>query len=145
MSHSPASEWRSTVSQVPRTTDGDTPAKAADSAPGAGEMLLHPGKALKFVFSMLRDPRVSVIRKLVFIVPIVFLFLALLAPETVLGVIAGTVLPVAGEALSLPVDVSLDWVTLAILGFALLRIFPSHIVSEYHQRLFHASRQQRDN
>jgi len=128
--------------QVPQTNDGKTTANASDSAPGAGEMLLHPGKALRFVFSMLRDPRVSVIRKLVFIVPIVFLFMALLAPETILGVIAGTILPVAGEVLSVPVDVSVDWVTLAIIGFALLRIFPPHIVSEYHQRLFHPSRQQ---
>jgi hypothetical protein len=130
------------MSQLPRKNDENTTAQASESAPGAGELLLHPGSALKFVFSLLRDPRVSILRKLIFVVPIVFLFLALLAPETVLGVIAGTVLPVAGEALSLPVDVSLDWVTLVILGFALLRIFPRHVVSEYHQRLFHASRKQ---
>ena len=35
---------------------------------------------------------------------------------------------------------SLDWITLAIIGFALLRIFPSRIVSEHHQRLFHKAR-----
>jgi len=131
------------MSQLPRRTDGDGTVEAPDSRPGAGEMLLHPGRTFKFLISLLRDPRVSVVRKLVFLVPIALLILALLAPETILGVIAGTVLPVAGEVLSLPLDVSVDWITLAVIAFALLRIFPPHIVSEYHQRLFHKSSDER--
>ena len=125
------------MSQVPSTTDTSGTPEAAESRPGAMEMLFHPGQSIKFVLSLLRDGRVSVVRKLLFLLPIAILILALLAPETIIGVLVGTVLPVAGEVLSLPLDVSLDWITLVIIGFALLRVFPAHIVGEHHQRLFH--------
>jgi len=125
------------MSQLPSTTDSEGTPEAPESRPGALEMLFHPGQSFKFVLSLLTDRRVSVVRKLLFLVPIAILILALLAPETIIGVLVGTVLPVAGEVLSLPLDVSLDWITLVIIGFALLRIFPPRIVSEHHQRLFH--------
>jgi hypothetical protein len=126
------------MSQVPQRADA-TPT-VRDSRPGAGEMLFHPARSFRFVTSLLTDRRVSPARKLLFLAPILVLILALLAPETILGAIVGTLLPVAGEILSLPIDVSLDWITLAIVAFALLRVFPSHVVGEHHQRLFHKAR-----
>src|SRR5581483_6132654 len=97
------------MSQLSRKPDADGASEAPDSRPGALEMLFHPGQSFKFVLSLLTDRRVSVARKLLFLVPIALLILALLAPETIIGLIVGTVLPVAGEVLSLPLDISLDW------------------------------------
>jgi hypothetical protein len=131
------------MSQLPSTTAANRTTEPPDSRPGAFEMLFHPGRSFRFVTSLLGDRRVSLLRKLLFLLPIVILILALLAPETIIGLIVGAVLPVAGEVLSLPLDISLDWITLAIIGFALLRIFPAPIVGEHHQRHFHKPKNER--
>src|SRR5579863_1766592 len=49
--------------------------------PLVSELLLHPVKALQFVGGLLTDRRVSVVRKLLFVVPVLGLLFALLLPE----------------------------------------------------------------
>lgn len=105
--------------------------------PHVSELLLHPVKALKFVGGLLTDRRVSVFRKLVFVVPVLGLLVALLLPESLVAALAGTVLPVVGALISLPIGATLDWTVLAAVALLLLHIFPASIVREYHARLFH--------
>jgi hypothetical protein len=105
--------------------------------PHVSELLLHPVKALRFVGGLLTDRRVSVVRKLLFVVPVLGLLIALILPESLVAVLAGTVLPVVGALLSLPIGATLDWTILAAVALLLLHVFPARIVREYHARLFH--------
>lgn len=108
--------------------------------PTAGEMLLHPFKTLYMVVALLVDRRVSILRKLLFVVPIVVLAVGLIVPETLVGILAGIVAPVVGLALDLPIDGAVDWLGVGLLAFALLAVFPTPIVAQYHAQLFHRTR-----
>jgi hypothetical protein len=105
--------------------------------PSLPEMLAHPIRSLAFVGALLRDRRVHPARKLVFVVPLVVLVAALLAPESLLGAAAGVLLPLLGVVLSVPIDAALDWVVAGLIGYGLLRVFPAEILREHHQRIFH--------
>lgn len=121
------------------------PAAPAASAlhaarPSAGEMLLHPFKTMYMVVALLVDRRVSIVRKLAFVVPIAVLALGLMVPETIFGILSGIAAPVVGLALDIPVDAAVDWVGLGLLAVALLGVFPAAVVAQYHAQLFHRKR-----
>jgi hypothetical protein len=105
--------------------------------PGIFEMLTHFGRALRLAGALLRDRRVSFLRKLVFIVPLVVMLIALLAPETAIAGFVGAVLPVVGPAVDIPADAAIDWLSLGLLSFGLMRVFPLPVLDEHYQRIFH--------
>jgi len=86
---------------------------------------------------LLGDGHVSFVRKIVFIVPLLVAVVALLAPETAIAAFVSTILPVVGPAVDLPADAAIDWISLGIIGFAMLRVFPLPILNEHYQRIFH--------
>jgi hypothetical protein len=110
------------------------------SSPHPWEMMLHPFKTLRFVNALRRDRRISWLRKLLYVGPLLVLFGALLLPESILAALVAVALPVVGPVANLPADAVLDWAFLGVAAYALLGILPRAIVSELHAQVFHPGR-----
>jgi hypothetical protein len=108
--------------------------------PHPWEMVLHPVKTLRFVNDLRQDQRISLIRKLLYLGPMLLLLLAVLLPEGIVAVVLAAVLPLVGPAINLPTDAVLDWAFFGIAAYALLGIFPHAIVAEHHAQVFHPGR-----
>lgn len=121
-----------------------TPQKAQVPAPASSyagyrpnfvQMIFHVGRTSRLAGALLRDPHISIFRKIFFLGAIAGLILALALPESV-GELASTILPFIGPAIGLSGDIAIDWVAATVIGFNLLRIFPPEIVGEHYDRLF---------
>jgi hypothetical protein len=110
------------------------------SSPHPWEMVLHPFKTLRFVNDLRRDRRISWLRKLLYVGPLVVLVVALLLPESMLAALVAVALPVVGPVANLPADAALDWGFLGLAAYALLGILPHRLVAEHHAEVFHPSR-----
>jgi hypothetical protein len=110
------------------------------SRPHPWELVLHPLKTLRFVNDLRRDRRISWLRKLLYVGPLVLLLGALLLPESILAAVVALALPVVGPIANLPADAAVDWAFLGIAAYALLGILPHTIVAEHHAELFHPGR-----
>ncbi len=108
--------------------------------PHVWEFVLHPLKALRFVGALARDPRVSVLRKILFVAVVGALVGALLVPDGVIAMLAATLLPIFGPVVALPADATVDWLFIGTVAYALLGLFPASIVLEQHARIFHPRR-----
>lgn len=111
-----------------------------DSRPHPWEMVLHPITTVRFMNALRRDPRISHVRKLLYVGPIVVLVVALLLPESVVAAGVALLLPLVGPLVNLPVDAALDWFAVGLAAYALLGVLPRRIVREHHARLFHPAR-----
>jgi hypothetical protein len=127
----------STLQQSPERNEM-APVKSA--SPHPWEMIIHPLKTLRFVNSLRGDRRISWLRKLLYIGPLVLLVVALLLPESVLAAVVAAALPVIGPIADLPADGVVDWAFVGLAAYALLGILPRAIVSEQHARIFHPNR-----
>jgi hypothetical protein len=110
------------------------------SSPHPWEMILHPFKTLRFVNDLRKDRRISWLRKLLYVGPLLVLLGALLLPESILAAAVAVALPVVGPIANLPADAALDWAFLGLAAYALLGILPQRIVAEHHAQLFHPGR-----
>ena len=108
--------------------------------PHPWEMVEHPFKTLRFVNDLRRDGRISLVRKLLYVVPLLLLLLAVLLPEGIIAGLVAVALPVVGPAINLPADAVIDWVLLGIAAYGLLSIFPLALVAEHHAQVFHPRR-----
>jgi hypothetical protein len=110
------------------------------SRPHPWEMVLHPITTLRFMNALRRDPRISHVRKLLYVGPILVLLVAFLLPESVVAAGVALLLPLVGPLVNLPVDAALDWFAIGLAAYALLGVLPRRIVREHHARLFHPTR-----
>jgi hypothetical protein len=101
-----------------------------------GDIIFHLPRAVRLIGALLRDRRVGIIRKVVFVAVFGAFALALIIPETLFGAVVGTLLPLIGLVLNLPPDVVLDWFVLGIASFEMLRVFPRRILAEHYQRIY---------
>jgi hypothetical protein len=115
------------------------------SSPHPWEMIIHPFKAVRFMSALGRDGRVSLLRKVLYIVPILVLVVALLLPETIIADVVALALPVVGPIVDIPADGVLDWAFIGLAAYALLGILPQAIVREQHTRVFHSGRMARQS
>src|ERR1700692_1998461 len=95
--------------------------------PSNFSMFFHAFKTLNLIYALLGDRRVSIIRKLGFILPIVLLLLVLIFPDVLSEAVLSTVLPILGTILGIPIDAGIDWVAFALVVMALMRVFPSEL------------------
>jgi hypothetical protein len=102
--------------------------------------VLHPVHTVRFMQALGRDPRISWVRKLLYLGPLLLLLVAVLLPEGIIAVAIAALVPLVGPLVNLPADAALDWVLLGLAAYALLRVFPEHIVREHHAQLFHHGR-----
>ena len=123
--------------QLLRTDSTDT---TESTRPHPWEMVLHPIKMVRFVNSLWRDPRISWIRKLLYLAPLLVLLVAVLLPEGIVATLLAGLVPILGPLVNVPADAAIDWVVLGLAAYALLGIFPKQIVREIHARLFHPTR-----
>ncbi len=123
--------------QLLRTDSTDT---TESTRPYPWEMVLHPIKMVRFVNSLWRDPRISWIRKLLYLAPLLVLLVAVLLPEGIVATVLAGLVPILGPLVNVPADAAIDWVVLGLAAYALLGIFPKQIVRELHARLFHPTR-----
>jgi hypothetical protein len=103
-------------------------------------MVIHPFKTMRFVNALRKDHRISWLRKLLYVGPMLLLLGALLLPESVLAALVAAVLPVVGPLANIPADAAIDWAFIGVAAYALLGILPRAIVSEHHAQLFHPGR-----
>lgn len=122
---------------LPRTDSTDT---TGSTRPQPWEMVLHPIKMVRFVHSLWRDSRISWVRKLLYIAPLLVLLVAVLLPEGIVATVLAGLVPIVGPLVNVPADAAIDWVVLGLAAYALLGIFPKQIVRELHMRLFHPAR-----
>ena len=119
------------------------PVPGAGAVPADGvrphpmEMAWHPIKTVRFVDALRRDPRISLMRKLLYLAPLLILLIALLLPEGVVAAGVALLVPLVGPLVNLPADAALDWFVFGLAAYALLGVLPSRIVAEHHARLFH--------
>ena len=111
--------------------------------PHPWEMVIHPAKTVRFINALGHDRRISLLRKLLYVVPIFLLVGALLLPESILAAAVALALPVVGPIINLPADGIVDWAFIGLAAYALLGIFPHAIVREQHARIFHPRRMAR--
>jgi hypothetical protein len=110
------------------------------SSPHPWEMVLHPFKTLRFVNDLRTDRRISWLRKLLYVGPLIVLLAALLLPESILAALVAVALPVVGPVANLPADAAIDWGFLGLAAYALLGVLPHRIVVEHHAEEYHPSR-----
>jgi hypothetical protein len=108
--------------------------------PHPWEMVVHPIKTLRFVNDLRRDPHIALVRKLLYLLPMLLLVLAVLLPEGIIAALIAVALPVVGPVINLPTDAVIDWAFLGIAAYALLGIFPHALVAEHHAQVFHPGR-----
>jgi hypothetical protein len=125
---------------LPSSVAGAAGLPADGTRPHPWEMVQHPVKTVRFMDALRRDPRVSGVRKLLYIGPLLLLLIALLLPEGVVAAGVALLVPLVGPLVNLPADAALDWVAFGLAAYALLGVLPSRIVAEHHARLFHAGR-----
>ena len=116
------------------------PAPVKSARPHPWEMIAHPFKTLGFVNALRTDRRISMLRKILYVGPIVLLLAELLLPESIVAVALAVALPVVGPVANLPADGVVDWAFIGLAAYALLGILPKAIVSEQHARFFHPGR-----
>ena len=108
--------------------------------PHPWEMVLHPVKTLHFVKDLCQDPHIALVRKLLYLLPMLLLVVAVLLPEGVIAALIAVALPLVGPAINLPADAVIDWVFVGIAAYALLGIFPHAVVAKHHAQVFHPGR-----
>jgi hypothetical protein len=98
----------------------------------AFQALGHLPRTMKVAAATMRDERVSIVPKILFIGSIVFVLAALLTPEALAEFVA--VIPGLGDVLALaglPIDGVIDWLALGITALNMMKLFPQHIVNEH--------------
>jgi hypothetical protein len=124
-------------SNPPRAVSEASVLPADGTRPHPWEMVQHPIKTMRFLEALRRDRRVSPMRKLLYIAPLLILLIALLLPEGLVAAGVALLIPLVGPLVNLPADAALDWVAFGFAAYMLLGVLPSRIVAEHHARLFH--------
>ncbi len=104
--------------------------------PGRFEVFFHLIKTGKLIGSLLIDRRVSIIRKLLFVLSVGIFVIVLFFPDAIGEVALSALLPLVGTVLGVPIDAGFDWIAFALTVVSLLRFFPPEMVSEHYRNIF---------
>ena len=100
------------------------------------DIFLHGFKTTKLVGRLLKDRRVPVTRKLLFLGSVTGLLVVLLFPDVISETFLSVILPAVGTVLGIPIDAGMDWIAFALLLVNLLRFFPEDVVAEHYKTVF---------
>jgi hypothetical protein len=100
------------------------------------DIFLHGFKTTKLVGRLLKDRRVPVTSKFLFLGSIVGLLVIMLFPDAVSETFLSVILPFVGTVLGIPIDAGMDWIAFALVIVNLLRFFPQDLVAEHYQSVF---------
>jgi hypothetical protein len=116
---------------MPASTNTNTHATPTNRL-NAVQSITHLPRTFKVVGGVLKDARVNILPKIVFVGGIVALLLALLTPEAFAEIV--NAVPFVGQALGaleIPVDGAVDWIALGLAAFNLMKLFPQEVVNEH--------------
>jgi hypothetical protein len=102
------------------------------------DVFFHLIRTGKLIGSLLGDRRISIVRKVSFLLSVGALLVVLLFPDVLGEVVWSTILPFIGTVLGVPIDAGFDWAAFAIVVVSLLRFFPAEVVSEHYFNIFKA-------
>jgi hypothetical protein len=100
------------------------------------DIFLHGFKTTKLVGRLMKDRRVPVTRKLLFLGSVGGLLVIMLFPDIISETFLSVILPFVGTVLGIPIDAGMDWVAFALLLVNLLRFFPEDLVAEHYKMIF---------
>jgi hypothetical protein len=100
------------------------------------DIFLHGFKTTKLIGSLLKDRRVPVTRKILFLGSIAVLLVILIFPDAVSETFLSVILPVLGTVLGVPIDAGMDWIAFALLIVNFLHFFPEDLVAEHYKSIF---------
>lgn len=112
---------------------------AATEKPSPVAMLLHLPKTVSLIGATMRDARVRFFPKFMFISSLSILLLALVFPESFADVSA-LLVPFFGpvfDAIGIPTEGALDWLAIGVAAYNLFKLFPSEVVGEHYDQIFH--------
>ena len=120
------------VSQLLSFMNGDgAMAQNSKSTPSFGHWFLHIRKTLRLIGTLLFDPQVGFLRKVLFLVAVVAVVGVLLIPD--FFVLAA--LPLLSPFLDIPAGL-IDIAALSALMYGFLRIFPRDVVARHAEALY---------
>ena len=100
---------------------------------GAMSSIVHLPRTLKIASNVMKDARVSIMPKIMFIGGIVALLLALLAPETLADIAVAIPGVTAGlDLIGIPIEGAVDWLAIGIAALNLMKLFPQEVVNEHY-------------
>lgn len=105
----------------------------ASSRIGAMQSIVHLPRTLKIAGNVMKDARVNIVPKIMFVGGIVALLVALLTPEAFAELVA--FVPGLGDLLAvigIPIDGAIDWIALGLAAFNLMKLFPQDVVNEHY-------------
>ena len=106
------------------------------SRPRRLDIFFHLGKTFRLIGELLTDRRIPLWRKALFFSSIGGLLVILLFPDVLGEFVMGTVIPLAGTVIGIPIDAGFDWVAFALAIVTLLRFFPADLVAEHYRQVF---------
>ena len=106
------------------------------SRPRRLDIFFHIGKTFRLIGELLTDRRIPLWRKALFFASIGGLLVILLFPDVLGDFVMGTVIPLAGTVIGIPIDAGFDWVAFALALVTLLRFFPADLVTEHYRQVF---------
>ncbi|HEU0025477.1 MAG TPA: hypothetical protein VFQ25_00035 [Ktedonobacterales bacterium] len=114
-------------------TSTNTSTQATTNRLSGVQHIVHLPRTLKIAGNVLKDARVSVVPKIMFVSGIIALLAALLTPEALAEFV--NVFPVIGQllgVLEIPVDGAIDWLAIGFAALNLMRLFPQDVVNEHY-------------
>lgn len=108
---------------------------------GAMSSIVHLPRTFKVAGNVMKDARVSIMPKIIFVGGIVALLAALLTPEAFAEFVA--IIPGVGPllaALGIPIDGAVDWIALGIAALNLMKLFPQEVVNEHYDNVTQQSK-----
>jgi hypothetical protein len=117
-------------------TSTNTNPQSTASRMGAMQSIVHLPRTLKIAGHVLKDERVNIMPKIMFVGGIVALLAALLTPEAFAELV--NLIPGLGQllgVLEIPVDGAVDWIALAFAALNLMRLFPQDVVNEHYNNV----------
>jgi hypothetical protein len=114
----------------------EQPSHQGRQQPRRRDLILHVFKAFRLIKALLWDQRISVVRKAAYLGGMALLLVLLLFPEVLAdgATLLSPLLSLLG--VELPIEGSVDWLTLALGSFSLLSLFPKEILGEHYERIF---------
>src|SRR5436305_331669 len=104
--------------------------------PRRRDILLHAGKTFRLIGALMKDRRIAVWRKLLFVATIGGLLAILFFPDFFSETFLSVVMPVVGTIAGVPIDAGFDWLAFALVAVNLLKYFPAKLVAEHYQTIF---------
>jgi hypothetical protein len=123
-------------SQGPQGTASGSKTQQQHGQPKRTDLFFHLFKSSKLMGALIKDRRVSVLRKVAYLGIVGFLLAALLFPELFGDVLTALTPLLPLDILGIPTEGVFDWAAFAVATFELLRLFPKEVVGEHYDRLF---------